>query len=330
MAHSGSISRREAPSRVGELAGLDAFLDMLRAERGAAENTIAAYERDLRDLATHLAARARDAAAATGAEVRAYVQGLAARGLGPRTAARRLSALRQFYRFLVAEGMREDDPTAAIDSPSRGRPLPKTLGEDEIEALFEAARCREGRAGLRLRALLEVLYATGLRVSELVGLPVSAITGEGDFLLVTGKGGKERMVPLSDPARAALAAWLPRRGEGEAPEWRLWVFPSRSGTGHLTRQRFAQLLKGLAVEAGLDARKVSPHVLRHAFASHLLAHGADLRSVQQLLGHADISTTEIYTHVLEERLRRLVGAHHPLAVRRRPRKAVRRGDEAAN
>ncbi len=307
------------PSLTDQL-GFDAFIDMLTAERGAAANTIAGYGRDIADFAASLAERGTTLATADVESVRAYIQGLSAAGLAPGTSARKLSALRQFYRFLVAEGMRDDDPTTSIDSPARGRPLPKTRGEDEVEALFAAARAHQGQAGLRLTVLLEILYATGLRVSELVGLPCAAVTGDGAFLLVTGKGGRERLVPLTDPAREALEAWLARRVSVEGPGAR-WLFPSRSHAGYLTRQRFAQMLKALAIEAGLDPRRVSPHVLRHAFASHLLAHGADLRSVQQLLGHADISTTQIYTHVLEDRLRRLVGEHHPLAGGHRPRRA---------
>ena len=316
MAGRKAISPRSLP----EEPGLDAFFDMLAAERGSAVNTIAAYRGDLAGFAAHLARRGATLAAADGDAVRAYIQGLGAAGLATGTSARKLSALRQFYRFLAAEGMRDDDPTAAIDSPARGRPLPKTLSEDEVEALFAAVGRHGGLAGLRLTVLLEILYATGLRVSELVGLPRAAPTGDGAFLLVVGKGGKERLVPLSDPARAALAAWTARRAAVEGPGAR-WLFPSRSQAGHLTRQRFAQMLKALAAEAGLDPAKVSPHVLRHAFASHLLAHGADLRSVQRLLGHADISTTQIYTHVLEDRLRRLVAEHHPLAGGHRPRRA---------
>lgn len=305
---------------LSEQPGFDSFLDMLAAERGASANTIEAYKRDLIDFAAYLARGGISLDAAGGTDVRGYVQELGATGAATATSARKLSALRQYYRFLAAEGMREDDPTASIDSPARSRPLPKTLSEEEVEALFAAARGHRGAAGLRLTALLEILYATGLRVSELVGLPRGALTGDGGFLLVTGKGGKERLVPLSEPAHAALKAWTARRGTTEDGQDSRWLFPSRSRTGHLTRQRFAQILKALAVEAGLDPRKVSPHVLRHAFASHLLAHGADLRSVQRLLGHADISTTEIYTHVLEDRLRRLVGEHHPLAGRHRPRR----------
>jgi len=310
-----------SPRSLAEEPGLDAFFDMLAAERGSAANTIAAYRGDLADFAAHLARRGATLAAADGDAVRAYIQGLGAAGLATGTSARKLSALRQFYRFLAAEGMRDDDPTAAIDSPARGRPLPKTLSEDEVEALFAAVGRHGGLAGLRLTVLLEILYATGLRVSELVGLPRAAPTGDGAFLLVVGKGGKERLVPLSDPARAALAAWTARRAAAVEGPGARWLFPSRSQAGHLTRQRFAQMLKALAAEAGLDPAKVSPHVLRHAFASHLLAHGADLRSVQRLLGHADISTTQIYTHVLEDRLRRLVAEHHPLAGGHRPRRA---------
>lgn len=292
---------------------IEHFLEMMRAERGAAVNTVAAYQRDLGDYGRFLQARNITLERAEPGSIRDYMQHLSAKGLAAGTAARRLSAIRQLHRFMAAEGMREDDPSAVIDSPSRGRPLPKTLGEDEVEALFDAARRRQGTGGIRLRALLEIIYATGLRVSELVGLPLSAVTGEGGFLLVTGKGGKERLVPLSEPARRAIEEWLPRRALAVADKGSRWLFPSRGAAGHLTRQRFAQQLKELALEANLDSRKVSPHVLRHAFASHLLAHGADLRSVQMLLGHADISTTEIYTHVLEERLQRLVGERHPLA-----------------
>jgi integrase/recombinase XerD len=234
--------------------------------------------------------------------------------MAPRTAARRLSALRQFHRFLNGEGVRPDDPTAALDSPRQGRPLPKYLSEAEVDALLVASRARPGPDGVRLVALLELLYATGLRVSELVGLPLAAIARDRRLLSVRGKGNKERLVPLSEPAREALAAWLPLRQAALGPgSMSRWLFPSRSRQGHLTRHRFGQLLKELAIAAGLDPAKVSPHVLRHAFATHLLAHGADLRSVQRLLGHADISTTQIYTHVLEDRLRALVHEHHPLA-----------------
>ena len=293
---------------------VEAFLEMLVAERGASANTLAAYGRDLDDLAGFLTARRRDVAAARAGDLRAYLQGLSRAGMAASTSARRLSALRQFHRFLVDEGLRPDDPSAALDSPGRVRALPKLLAEAEVERLLEQARRRPGPEGARLLALLELLYATGLRVSELVGLPLAAVARDQRVVLVRGKGGKERMIPVGEPARRALAAYRDLRarflrGDRESP----WLFPSRAGSGHLTRHRFGQMLKGLALEAGLDPGRVSPHVLRHAFATHLLAHGADLRSVQQMLGHADISTTQIYTHVLDERLRALVQEHHPLA-----------------
>ncbi len=293
---------------------LDGFLEMLAAERGAAANTLQSYRGDLRQFHAYLARRGDRPEAATSAHVRGYLRGLADAGITPRTAARRLSALRQFYRYLLGERLRQDDPTAVIDSPRQGRPLPRTLSEAEVTALLDAARRRDSPDRRRLVALLEVAYATGLRVSELVGLPSSALAHDDRLLLVRGKGGRERLVPLNNAARAALAAYLQVRsrylvGGASSP----WLFPSRAGSGHLTRHRFAQLVKALAVEAGIDPRKVSPHVLRHAFASHLLDHGADLRSLQQMLGHADISTTQIYTHVLSRRLTQLVGGHHPLA-----------------
>jgi integrase/recombinase XerD len=302
----------------------DAFLDMLLGERGAAANTREAYARDLADLARFLDGRGVALDRASGDDLSDYLAALSGRPgsrgrpAAPRTMARRLSAIRQFYRFLVSEGLRGDDPSAALDRPRHGRPLPKLLEEEEVDRLLAAAAAREGADGARLAALLEILYATGLRVSELVGLPLSAVSGEARLLRVKGKGGKERVVPLSEPARAALAAYLPTRAvflpaDDRGPAARR-LFPSRDARGgSLTRQRFGQLLKELAVEAGLSPARVSPHVLRHAFATHLLNRGADLRSVQQMLGHADISTTEIYTHVLDERLRRLVEERHPLA-----------------
>jgi integrase/recombinase XerD len=301
---------------------VDAFLDMLVAERDAAPNTREAYERDLADAASWLGGRAVALEAAGTDELRAYLAHLAA-GTAVRTVARRLSALRQFYRFLVSEGRRAEDPTGALDGPRQGRALPKVLAEGEVGTLLAAAQRRGGPDGLRLVALLEILYATGLRVSELVGLPLSGLARDGRCLIVRGKGGKERMVPLSAPARDALADYLPLREAflvpGREDRQRPFAFPSRtSAEGHLTRQRFAQLLKELAVEAGLDPARVSPHVLRHAFATHLLDHGADLRSVQMMLGHADIATTQIYTHVVGDRLRRVVNDHHPLARRGKP------------
>jgi integrase/recombinase XerD len=299
---------------------------MLIVERGAARNTIDSYRRDLAGF-VHFARRRGETPEAAGPElIRDFLAAEAAAGMSPRTTARRLSALRQFYRFLFGEGVRTDDPTTVIDRPRQGRSLPKYLSESEVLRLLAATEPAtdsdpRGQADrLRLRALLEILYATGLRVSELVGLPLSALARDGATLLVRGKGSKERLVPLTDAARQALAAYLPVRGmfipeavvrRRAAPS--PWLFPSRGSAGHLTRVRFAQLLKELAYTAGLDPATVSPHVLRHSFASHLLAHGADLRSVQQMLGHADIATTQIYTHVLEERLSTLVRTAHPLA-----------------
>lgn len=283
---------------------------MLVAERGAAANTVAAYRRDLCDAQ----AAAGALATADHDAIARYLRSLKARGMTARTVARRLSCLRQYYGFLVSEGRRADDPSATIDAPIAGRRLPRTLSEAEVERLLDAARAAPGPRGARLVALVELLYASGLRVSELVGLPMAAIGGDSRMLLVRGKGDKERFVPVGDAAAEALAAYLAVRnrflgGARASP----WLFPSRGGAGHLTRHRFAQLLKELAADAGLDPSAVSPHVLRHAFASHLLANGADLRSVQTMLGHADISTTQIYTHVLAERLKALVTGHHPLA-----------------
>ena len=302
---------------------IDAFLEMLSAERGAARNTLDAYQRDLKDFAGFLAARGKTVAGAQTMDVRDYLENLTAQGLSASTAARRLSAIRQFHGFLYTDGIRTDDPCGAIEGPRRARPLPKTLSVEEVDKLLAAARLVEdGRSQeeavraykrARLVCLMEVLYATGLRVSELVGLPLSAAKGDGRFLTITGKGGRERLVPLSEAARHAIDEYLPLRvarlGDAVSP----WLFPSRGRQGHLTRHRFAQLLKDLSMAAALDQGRVSPHTLRHAFASHLLANGADLRAVQQMLGHADISTTQIYTHVLDGRLKALVTEHHPLA-----------------
>lgn len=294
---------------------VEAFLEMMAAERAAARNTLDAYRRDLDDFRSFLAARGAAIHAATTQDLRDYLAGLRRAGMAPRTAARRLSALRQFHRFLFAEGVRPDDPGSSVDAPRLGRPLPKYLGESEVAALLAAARERPGPGGKRAVALLELLYATGLRVSELVALPLAAVARDPAALIVRGKGGKERMVPVGEPARLAVAEYRAVRDTflpgGQQPS--RWLFPSDGKAGHLTRSGFAALLKEIAVAAGIAPSRVSPHVLRHSFASHLLAHGADLRAVQQMLGHADIATTQIYTHVLEDRLKGLVAAHHPLA-----------------
>ncbi|HLN25770.1 MAG TPA: site-specific tyrosine recombinase XerD [Patescibacteria group bacterium] len=288
---------------------VESFLEMLAAERGAAANTLDAYRRDLDDFAGFLAGLGVSVHQAGVPALRGYLGDLKRRGMAPRTAARRLSALRQFHKFLFAEDIRDDDPTQVLDSPRLGQPLPKYLSEADVERLIEAARAKEGVAGLRALALLELLYAAGLRVSELVELPYSAVRRDKPVLIVRGKGGKERMVPLGEPARQAIQAWCLVR----QPDTSKWLFPGDGDSGHFTRSGFAKMLDDLAIAAGLDVTRISPHVLRHSFASHLLAHGADLRSVQQMLGHADIATTQIYTHVLDEKLKQLVTLHHPLA-----------------
>jgi integrase/recombinase XerD len=295
-----------------------AFIEMLAAERGSSKNTEAAYGGDLRSLEAFLARRKSKPLTADTNALRAYLKSLDYLGMTPRTVARRLSVMRQLFRFLVAERLRDDDPASALDSPRLGRPLPKVLSRAEVDRLIDAARDKDDVDGGRMATLLEILYAAGLRVSELVTLPLSAVERDPTMLIVRGKGDKERLVPLGDPARLAIASWLHVRAATlEAGETSRFLFPSRGRTGHLTRQRFAQLLKEAALAAGIDPGRVSPHVLRHAFASHLLEGGADLRSVQLMLGHADIATTQIYTHVLDEKLRALVRDKHPLARRRR-------------
>lgn len=299
------------------------FLDMLAAERGAGDNTLSAYRNDLDDLAAFLAARKSSFASADTDALRAYLADLDARGFKSTTAARRLSAMRHLFRFLLTEQLRRDDPAAILAGPRRGRALPKVLTIADVDRLLTAAKAAtevaELNAAQRLRALrlyclLEVLYATGLRVSELVALPVTAARRDARMIMVRGKGDKERLVPLNDAARAAMAAYLAAHDATHGKDGRSrWLFPSFGDSGHLTRQHFARELKELAAAAGLSPRLVSPHVLRHAFASHLLHNGADLRIVQTLLGHADISTTQIYTHVVEERLKSLVRDLHPLA-----------------
>ena len=315
------MSRSSMERSTPALRYLDGFLEMLSAERGAAANTLEAYKRDLGDFLSGLQKNGRDAGSATSDDILSYLQTLSGRGLAASSQARKLSALRQFFRFLYAEGLRGDDPAASVESPKPSRPLPKILSVDDVDVLLETARRRAETApgprrlkALRLHCLMEILYASGLRVSELVSLPRRAFRQGERVVLVRGKGGRERVVPLTDKAIAAhnsYAVALTEAGGRAAAS--NWLFPSRARQGYLTRQRFTQELKDLARDAGLDPKSVSPHVLRHAFASHLLERGADLKSVQQLLGHADISTTQIYTHVLEERLRTLVKQHHPLA-----------------
>jgi integrase/recombinase XerD len=298
---------------------IELFLDMLAAERGAGTNTLAAYRRDLTDfLAAILAKRGSIAGAAT-EDLRRYLQQLSERGFAAPSVARRLSAIRQLYRFLYAEGHRSDDPAAILEGPKRGRPLPKVLSVEEVERLLAATRPMSPAEPpqtrlrrVRLACLLETLYATGLRVSELVALPASAAKGNARMIAVRGKGEKERLVPLNEAAKRAIAEYRSVLAQLYPKLTDKWLFPSFGESGHLTRQHFARELKELAAAAGLEPGRVSPHVLRHAFASHLLHNGADLRIVQTLLGHADISTTQIYTHVLDERLKAMVRDLHPL------------------
>jgi integrase/recombinase XerD len=301
---------------------VEAFLEAMSVERGAALNTLAAYGRDLEDYRSFLNRQNCDALTADRADITAYMADLAARGFARTSQARRLSAVRQLHKFLYAEGHLGGDPTTAVDRPKPARPLPKVLSIDEVDRLLETAHLlaaaetedpREQLRAARFAALVEVLYASGLRVSELVSLPVSAVRGDTRAMTVRGKGSKDRMVPLGSKAREAVLFYrglLARKGGKSASRW---LFPASSETGHITRQAFARDLKTFAAGLGIPAAKVSPHVLRHAFASHLLSNGADLRVVQELLGHADIATTQIYTHVLEHRLAALVADHHPLA-----------------
>jgi integrase/recombinase XerD len=298
---------------------IELFLDMIAAERGASANTLDAYRRDLADFSDDLDNAGESIALAESDALRSHLGRLDKRGLAAASVARRLSAIRQLYRFLYSEGHRSDDPAAVIEGPKRGRSLPKILSVKQVDDLLACARDglqaeekTERLRAARLNCLLEVLYATGLRVSELVALPAAAARRDQRMLMIRGKGGRERLVPLNDPARRSMADYLALRAEAKLDASK-WLFPSFGESGHLSRQHFARELKGLAAAAGLKASQVSPHVLRHAFASHLLQNGADLRVVQTLLGHADISTTQIYTHVLEERLKSLVRDLHPLA-----------------
>ena len=300
---------------------IQAFLEAQAAELDAASNTQLAYARDLRDVAAWFDAKSIHFADATQDQIESYMIDCADQGLAASTRARRLSAIKQLYRFAFEEGWRADNPAIRIKGPGKSKSLPKTLTHQEVEALLLAAR--QGRDALRNTCMMELLYATGMRVTELVSLPVAAARGNPAMLLVRGKGGKERMVPLSPPARDAMAAWLVSRDETDAAAVKKgataskFLFPSRGKLGHLTRHRFFGLIKEIAVLGSVSPAKVTPHTLRHAFAKHLLAGGADLRAIQTMLGHADVATTEIYTHVLDEQLTALVMDHHPLA--RKPR-----------
>lgn len=290
---------------------IDSFLSVIVAERGASARTVTSYGHDLEDLENFLKSHHQKLEKANNDVLTQYMQSVVRGGLSPRTQARRLSAIREFYRFLYSEGIRDDNPTDILDSPKIGKALPKYLTEEEVVSLLDAAEEKD----FRLKTMLEIVYASGMRVSELVSLPVSAVLHDNSMIMVTGKGNKQRMVPLDEPARRAIDKWLIlreknlRRGQKSK-----WLFPSRSAKqGYVTRDAFFKALKNLAVSVGIDPHRVSPHVFRHSFASHLIAHNADLRSVQKMLGHADIATTEIYTHVMPERLKSLVETKHPLA-----------------
>ncbi len=293
----------------------EAFLEMMAVERAAAKNTITAYGKDLADASGFLIARGRDLGDASAEDIEAYFAALGARGLSPATASRRRAAVRQFYRFVLGEGWRTDDPSRRVDAPKRGRPLPKVLSRAEVDAIIAAASAKDGAQGVRIGCVVELIYASGLRISELTALPLAALARDPAYLMVTGKGGKDRLAPLNDAARKAVKAYLEVRktflpkGDIANP----WLFPSRGKAGRMTPRRFAQLLDEAAADAGIDPARVSPHVLRHAFATHLLEGGADLRVVQKLLGHADIATTQIYTHVAGDRLAQVVATKHPLS-----------------
>jgi integrase/recombinase XerD len=300
----------------------EAFLEMMAVERAAAKNTLTAYTRDLTDAAGFLAGRGRDLADASAEDVEAYFAALGARGLAPATASRRRAAVRQFYRFVLGEGWRADDPSRRVEAPRKGRSLPKVLSRGEVDRLIAAAGARDGAQGLRLGCMVELAYASGLRISELTSLTLAALARDPAYLIVRGKGGKERLAPLNAAARAAVKAYLEVRpqflpkGDARRQGANPWLFASRGRAGRLTPRRFAQLLDEAAADAGIDPARVSPHVLRHAFATHLLEGGADLRVVQTLLGHADIGTTQIYTHVAGDRLAEVVASKHPLGRKR--------------
>jgi integrase/recombinase XerD len=287
---------------------IEVFLEMVAAERGASQNTLAAYGADLSDFSRFLTDRGGAATTAQNADLADYLKSLASAGFSPRTQARRLSALRQFFSFLLSEGIRTDNPSLDLTAPRLPHSLPKYLSEAEVDNLLTVAATSEGISGLKLRAGLEILYATGLRVSELLALPATALSSGASMLIIKGKGGKERIVPLSDAAKCAAADL-----RDKTKQTGRFLFAGRDPRRKMTRQGFALMLKKVAVRANIDPLRLSPHVLRHSFATHLLSHGADLRSIQRLLGHADITTTQIYTQVLAERLQRLIDANHPLA-----------------
>ncbi len=307
---------------------IEAFLDMMSAERGASANTLSAYRRDLLDFANFVSRKGASLKGAAKDHVRGHIEELSALALKPSSQARKLSALRRFYGFLYSENYRRDDPTASLSAPKLTRPLPKILSAEEAERLVEAARAglkpdtQANPETLRLACIVEMLYASGLRISELVAMPLSSVAARERFIHVRGKGGRERMAPVGGEAKKAVDAYLsvreeflPRGKAGQAAS--KFLFPSRGVEAHLTRRRCHQLLKELAVKAGIDPERLSPHVLRHAFATHLVEGGADLRSVQTMLGHADIATTQIYTHVAQDRLKRTVETAHPLAKSRK-------------
>ena len=305
--------------KLKDMPNLDLFLEMQSAERGASKNTLSAYRRDLLDFQTYLVEKGASAENAGEDDLSEFLNHLSEKGLAAGSMARKFSSLVGYYRFLVTENLRSDNPMQSMKRPKTMRPLPKLLSEEDTGKLLEATQLlpeknpSDSYAKSRTICLLEILYATGMRVSEMISLKRSQVREMQRFIAISGKGGKERLVPLNDPAMEALTQWMRQRDEDSKDRHSPFLFPSRGKVGHLTRQRFAQILDDLAVKAGLDKTKISPHVLRHAFATHLLSHGADLRAVQKMLGHADISTTQIYTHVLQERTQRLVREKHPLA-----------------
>ncbi|MGD9637648.1 MAG: site-specific tyrosine recombinase XerD [Alphaproteobacteria bacterium] len=293
---------------------IESFLEMIIAEGGASANTVAAYKNDLISLSLCLEEKGSDLKNAKEKDLRDFLAQLSKNGFAKKSQSRKISALKMFYRFLFTEEIIKINPSENLDSPKTGKSLPKYLSEDEIKLLIKAAGMIKGKRGLKIKALIELLYSTGLRVSELVGLPISAVARNPEFIIVRGKGSKERLVPLSTYAKDAVNAWLQTRSEQKGKKIiSKWLFPSDSKLGHLTRDGFFKIMKELALNAGINPERVSPHVIRHSFASHLVAHDADLRTVQKMLGHSDIATTEIYTHLLDEKLTSIVSNFHPLS-----------------